>query len=60
MSDNDCADWEKRANDLDMSILFIHGCNSDDMWNNLECMNAFSQDKYPQNIELACKIFHTK
>ena len=46
--------------DLDMSMLFIHGCNGDDMRKVFKSMSTFSQDKYPQNIESACNIYHTQ
>ena len=47
------ADWEKNANDLDMTILFIQRLNSEEMCKDLELMSAFSQGKYPRNIKTA-------
>ena len=58
-SDENHTDLEKWANDLDMSMLFIHGCNSDDMQNDLENMSALSQYTYPKNIESMCNIYCT-
>ena len=59
MSEYQHTEWEKKANDLDMSMFYIQGCNSDNICKDLEHISAFSQDKCPQNIELACDIYCT-
>lgn len=51
---------EKKTNKLDITILFIHNCNNDNMGKDMECMSTFSQDKYTQDIELACNIYCTQ
>ena len=60
MGDDNHADLEKWANDLDMKMLFINGRNSDDMQTDLNQVSAYSQDKYPQNIQVACNIYCTQ
>lgn len=53
ISDEDRDTWDKKAGNLDMIMLFIQRCDSDEMQTNLEWMGAFLEDKYTQNIKLA-------
>ena len=50
MSDVDNESCERKANELDMSIIFVHGCDNEEMWSNLKQMSAYSEYKYLQNI----------
>lgn len=60
MNKADCEKWEKKANELDMSILFVFGCASNKIQKNLKHMSAYAEDRYPQNIKTACNIYSTQ
>ena len=60
MPRDDQDEWENKANNLDITKFFVQSCNNDEICKDLERMITFSKDKYPQEVELACNIYHTQ
>ena len=60
MGNNNRAKWEKKANELDKSMMFIFGCENKEMGKDLKRMSAYNNEQYPRNIKTACHIYHTQ
>ena len=57
MSKEDCTKWEKKANELDKSMIFVLVCRSNKMQKDLKCMSTYNQKQYLQDIKAASHIY---
>ena len=53
-------EWEKKANELNKSMVFVFGCKKNEMRKDLKRMSAYNNEQYPQTIETACHIYKTQ
>ena len=59
MDNGDYAKWEKKANELDKSMMFVFGCENKEMGKDLKCMSTYNNEQYPRNIKVAYHIYQT-
>ena len=60
MNKNDKDKWEKKANELDKSMVSVFGCKNNEMCKDLKPMSAYNNEQYPRTIEAAYHIYQTQ